>query len=342
LIREIGHAALVHNSQISSIEHVDSFLQLLSPLYVGEPGEKINEDEEFDGELSLVASVISLFSNQDLMEMTFILEKAKDHLVEGGPGRLNYTLVPLVFKALQLSQLAHRMESENWEDVAKSALVFSNKTIKKIAEVENQGLLALKLYLQCAHVAGNCGLGSVAFSFLSRGAYQIFEETLVKDSEKFEAIRHIISTITELNCLSLDDHGKLAKKTMDHVKLLSDNEKLCRGLGVLGNIFISRQTPDGEFNDDKNVQRFINSFSKIAQEMDKLYPETAESLLIELVDYCIFYERKTECVPAKIIGKVVAMIQESFQTNNTPISSARYIHFMNTKSYIEKLGLEID
>eukprot|EP01129_Flabellula_baltica_P010004 TRINITY_DN4176_c0_g1_i2.p1 TRINITY_DN4176_c0_g1~~TRINITY_DN4176_c0_g1_i2.p1 ORF type:complete len:628 (+),score=101.58 TRINITY_DN4176_c0_g1_i2:69-1886(+) len=152
--REIGHSALVNNSLVTSIEHVDSLLQLLSPLYIGESGESMIDDDEFDGELSIVASVISLFSNEDLMTMISILEKAKEHLAQGGNARIKYTLVPLVFKALTLAQTSCTSGTENWEKVAQSSLKFSNETIKSIAEANNQSLLALKLYLQCTLTAG--------------------------------------------------------------------------------------------------------------------------------------------------------------------------------------------
>jgi hypothetical protein len=110
-----------------------------------------------------------------------ILTTARKHFARGGPRRLQYTLPPLVFEALKLVRSLQAQdlpeEGEGSGSVSlKKVFQFLHQTVEALAMIP-AAELSLRLYLQCAEAAGDCGLEPVAYEFFTQ-AFVLYEEEI--------------------------------------------------------------------------------------------------------------------------------------------------------------------
>ena len=90
---------------------------------------------------------------------------------QGGVKRIQYNMVPLVFAALRLVQVVRKKELAD-EPVQ---LQFSSRKIFQFMHEIVTGMapsgypdLSLKLFLQCAMGADQCGFHAIAYEFLTQ------------------------------------------------------------------------------------------------------------------------------------------------------------------------------
>jgi vacuolar protein sorting-associated protein 35 len=111
---EILKAELKVREPLSSVERVDKFLDLVRPLIKDESDTAPLSDDtrfEFESEQNLVSRLVHLVHSDDTDEQYRLLLAARKHFGQGGPTRIAYTLVPLVFSALNLAKRAHDREA---------------------------------------------------------------------------------------------------------------------------------------------------------------------------------------------------------------------------------------
>jgi len=96
-----------------------------------------------------------------------ILQRAKDFYSADHNISPLYTLVPLTFKALNLSQAIHRNREidTNWERKAKVVLKFANTAISVVKNTDP--MIGFNLYLQSTIQAARCGLAEFANGFFN-------------------------------------------------------------------------------------------------------------------------------------------------------------------------------
>jgi hypothetical protein len=114
------------------------------------------------------------------------LTTARKHFVQGGPRRLQYTLPPLIFTALKL---VHSLQAQDLPEEGegsgsvslKKVFQFLHQMVEALAMVP-AAELSLRLYLQCAEAAGDCGLEPVAYEFFTQ-AFVLYEEEVSVSQE---------------------------------------------------------------------------------------------------------------------------------------------------------------
>jgi len=330
---EIAHHALKHDTHIKTVNHVDILLRLLSPLILGNPENPVvNEDEDLDGELSLVASVISLLGSNDMEEMSKILTKAKEHFSAGGSTRIKYTLVPLVFKSLKISQLLYTSGLENWKTISQDIFIFAKETVSFIKE-SHPGI-AFKLMIECSIAAGKSGFGKLSSRFIVM-AYEVFEDKFPKEKEKFEALNLIIGALRTVDIIPEKDYVKILVKTIGHIKNLVNYELNCRLMATACHLYISK-TADGPYENKEDLIKCLKTAVKNAtQYLDEFDKAVKEMILIELLDtYVYFIIKEIDNQMPVLCSVIIKLIKESFEQTKPNFTAPRFIHFTNTIKYI--------
>src|SRR5690554_2819265 len=100
---------------------------------------------------------------------------ARKQFGQGGPKRIRYSLVPLIFRALKLAvrvKSAEESDSE-WANKVKRILKFAHETVTALsdkAEGGNVHEVSLRLFLQCAHAANKCGSAfeTISYEFVTQ------------------------------------------------------------------------------------------------------------------------------------------------------------------------------
>jgi len=330
---EIAHHALQHDTHIKTVNHVEILLKLLSPLIMGNPDNPIvKEDDDLDGELSLVASVISLLGSDDMEEMSKILTKAKEFFILGGKDRIKYTLVPLVFKALKITQILYTTSPENWKLISKDVFIFAKDTVIFIKE--SHPVMSFKLMVECSIAAGKSGFGKLAGHLIAL-AYEVFEEKFPKEKEKYDALNLIVSALKTVESIPEEDYVKLVEKTFTHIKNLVNYELGCRLMAICCNLYIAKTANGPYVNKDdllKNLKLSVKNASDYLDEFDKV---VKESVLIELLDTYIYFIKK-ELGTTQLCSVLIKMIKTSFEQTKPNFTHPRYIHFMNTIKFIKQ------
>jgi len=339
---EIAHHALQHDTHIITVNQVDILLKLMSPLIRGNPDNPIvKEDEDLDGDLSLLASLISLLGSNDMQEMSKILTQAKEHFVAGGKDRIKYTLIPLVFKALRITQILYTSGQENWKLVSKDFFLFVKDTVILIRE--SHPVMAFKLMIECSIAAGKSSFGKLSGHLLVM-AFEVFDDKFPKEKEKYDALNLIIAALRSIETIPQEEYIKLVEKTFGNIKNLVNYELSCRLMAIGCNLWITK-TADGPYENKDELLRYlklaVKNASNYLDEFDKVVKET---VLIELLDYYIYFAR-VEGIDSSITqlsSALIKMIKESFEQTKPNFTQPRYIQFTNNLRYIKQESKSVE
>jgi len=143
-------AVLGAGESLDSVDKVEKLFSMIAPLVKDQQEEQKNVRESADAsskssaeskaedeaEQLLVAKLTHLFKHSDVDTQFKILGAARRHLGQGGLGRVRYTLVPLVFRALDLARKIRAVERTVAAQQAKKAAATKKKTIATKKDVE--------------------------------------------------------------------------------------------------------------------------------------------------------------------------------------------------------------
>ncbi|CAN0267688.1 unnamed protein product, partial [Ectocarpus sp. 12 AP-2014] len=120
---ELLRSVLSKESALSDLDCVDRLLGMIAPILKDPPnGERGDGDAAMQAaqeeERRLVARVVHLMRNEDTDCYFRMLVVARRHLGQGSPSQVQYTLVPLVFRALGLARTIRAAEVADEEQVA--------------------------------------------------------------------------------------------------------------------------------------------------------------------------------------------------------------------------------
>ena len=167
---ELVRAVLATRAPLEDLAKVDKLFEMVVPLLRDDPNAASNaasaeDDEEggaggagsaFEAEQLLVSRLVHLMAHADSDESFGLLLTARKQFGQGGVRRIQYTLVPLVFAALRLSQRVRKLELS----AEPPALKFSSRKMFQfmheiVSAMASSGYpdLSLRLFLQCATAA---------------------------------------------------------------------------------------------------------------------------------------------------------------------------------------------
>ena len=124
-----------------------------------------------------MARLVSLMRNADTDVLFKIYATARKHFGQGGVKRIPYTLVPLVFQSLKLTQTVQAREAEGVELATgpRKVLQFVHEIVTALAA--NCPDISLTLFLQCALAADHCDFEAIAYEFITQ-AFILYEDEM--------------------------------------------------------------------------------------------------------------------------------------------------------------------
>lgn len=235
---------LENETLITTDEHVDSVLGMLSPLIKDQedqPNEAIDPDD-FIEEQGFVGRFVHLLKSDNLDMQYKILQASRKHFGQGGAQRIKHVLPPLVFQAYQLAfqYKAIEAEDEMWDKKCQKIIQYCHSTIGVIAKTELPEL-ALRLYLQGALCIGNIGYSNheaVAYDFMTQ-AFSIYEDEISDSKSQLAAITLIISTFEQMTCFSEENAEPLRTNCALAASKLLKKPDQCRGVVTCASLFWS-------------------------------------------------------------------------------------------------------
>jgi len=284
-----------------------------------------------------------------------ILTTMRSFFGQGGPARMQHTLLPCVYAALALIPKIFRREqmvAEGIEGVTpaqiqiKKVFQFMHKTITAVKEHAPES--GLTLWLQAATAAdevdkmyGSQGhMENICYEFFTQGLLT-FEEDISETQKQFKAIFKIVGCLTRITCLSQENFDNCATKMTQHSARLLKKPLQCRAIAVCSHLFYCHARQDGK-KVLECLQKCLKITDNIAQNDTK-----SVGLWVEMLDkYLYYFEIGTPEVPAKNISGLMDLCKEhiSYAQDGGVDAEAKaaQLHFEKTQNYIQQKIAEGD
>ncbi|CAK9260180.1 unnamed protein product [Sphagnum jensenii] len=303
------------------------------------------DEEDFQEEQNLVARLVHMLVNDDPEQMFQILTTARKHFAQGGPRRLQYTLPPLVFEALKLVRSLQAQdlpeEGEGSGSVSlKKVFQFLHQTVEALAMIP-AAELSLRLYLQCAEAAGDCGLEPVAYEFFTQ-AFVLYEEEISDSKAQVTALQLIIGTLQRTRVFGVENRDTLTHKATGYSAKLLKKPDQCRAVYACSHLF---WVEDGGTTDGERVLLCLKRALRIANAAQQMSSATRGTsgpmtLFVEILNKYLYYFEKGTMIQSTVIQGLLELIVTDMQSESTThdpevdaflASTVRYIQFQKQK-----------
>ncbi|CAM6058139.1 unnamed protein product [Sphagnum tenellum] len=340
---------LSNSTMISAPDKVDALFELLKELIQDSEGQPLSDtvdEEDFQEEQNLVARLVHMLVNDDPEQMFLILTTARKHFVQGGPRRLQYTLPPLIFTALKL---VHSLQAQDLPEEGegsgsvslKKVFQFLHQMVEALAMVP-AAELSLRLYLQCAEAAGDCGLEPVAYEFFTQ-AFVLYEEEVSDSKAQVTALQLIIGTLQRTRVFGVENRDTLTHKATGYSAKLLKKPDQCRAVYICSHLF---WVEDGGTIDGERVLLCLKRALRIAHAAQQMSSATRGTsgpmtLFVEILNkYLYYFEKGNPQVTSSVIQGLLELIVTDMQSEATThdlevdaflASTVRYIQFQKQK-----------
>ncbi|CAK9862592.1 unnamed protein product [Sphagnum jensenii] len=310
--------------------------------------------EHLDYETNKVMAVVdALFEllkeliqdSEGVPSLDAILTTARKHFAQGGPRRLQYTLPPLVFEALKLVRSLQALdlpeEGEGSGSVSlKKVFQFLHQTVEALAMIP-AAELSLRLYLQCAEAAGDCGLEPVAYEFFTQ-AFVLYEEEISDSKAQVTALQLIIGTLQRTRVFGVENRDTLTHKATGYSAKLLKKPDQCRAVYACSHLF---WVEDGGTTDGERVLLCLKRALRIANAAQQMSSATRGTsgpmtLFVEILNKYLYYFEKGTMIQSTVIQGLLELIVTDMQSESTThdpevdaflASTVRYIQFQKQK-----------
>lgn len=292
----------------------------------------------------MVAALIHQLRGADSAQQFAIFVAARKHFGQGGARRIKYTLPAVAFQAFALATRVRGEEDAGAEPgvASKKIFGFALETVKGLASAEPT--LALKLFLQGAQAANNCGEDRIAYEFVSQ-AFELYEEEISDSKVQLELVLQSAGTLYRLHKLDPEDYDTLITSTTKHAARLLKKPDQCRAVYVCSHLFWNdalRQPAEegaeqGElaFHDGKRVLDCLQRSLKIADVC--MQAASSVHLFVEILNrYLFYFEADNDKVTVKYLQGLVDLVKENLATlqdgaDAEPVRA----HFARTLTHVQ-------
>ncbi|CAD5174462.1 vacuolar protein sorting-associated protein 35B [Musa acuminata AAA Group] len=331
-----------NNTCISTADKVDTLFELIKGLVkeTDEAQDDELDEEDFKEEQNSVARLIHMLCTDDAEEMFKIICTVRKHILLGGPKRLAFTVPPLVFSALKLLRHLRNQDGDvNGQEVSvtqKKIFQLLHQTIEALSSVPSPEL-ALRLYLQCAEAANDCGLEPVSYEFLTQ-AFILYEEEMADSKVQVTAIHLIIGTLQRMNVFGIENRDTLTHKATGYSAKLLKKPDQCRAVYACSHLFWVNEQ-DG-VKDGERVLLCLKRALRIANAAQQMNATRGSSghvtLFIEMLNkYLYFLEKGNPQITSSVIHDLIDHIRTEIQSDNTTSDPSDNAFFSSTMRYIE-------
>jgi len=262
---------------------------------------------------------------------------ARKHFREGGPRRIKYTLVPIIFGCFRLSHRLIQEGKESGEDSAgKVKKVFKIVYDEINVLVKEYPTLSFNLYLQASLAVDKCGdsMETIAYDFLTQ-AFSIYEEQISDSQAQFNCLVLITGTLKQLTTFTVENYDNLVTKTALHSSKLLKKPDQCRAVCGCSHLFF-RDKP--EYLNEKRVLECLQKSLKIA---DSCVDSAMNvHLFVEILNqYIYFFENKCSTVTVDYLSGLIALINTKLtnldSTSDSTLVTEVNATFKNIQQFLE-------
>lgn len=250
---EVARSLLRNQTKITTSDHLDSVLQILSVLvkegvqapagYQGGPVRRpAAETEETVEEQGWLARIVHLVKGSDNVTQFKLLQQAKNAFAEGGD-RTKYTTPALLTQSLKLARSFKRREHLSNDDYAtqSSALYkFMHTMISSLyTRVSASGVpdLCLRLFVSCGQVASQCENEDIAYEYFAQ-TFTIYEESVSDSRAQFQAICIISGALAGCSDkFGQENYDTLITKAALHGSKLLKKPDQCRAVYLASHLW---------------------------------------------------------------------------------------------------------
>lgn len=337
-------AVVKAKSKLDTIEKVDTLFRFVTPLIKDENKESeapIPEGQrfEFDQEQHLMAQLFHLIQHEDTDTHFKLYAASRKHFGQGGIHRIEYTLPPLVFGSLNLVKRVHAREvAQDAEMTVKTKGVFGFVHHTILVLSPHYPDLALRLFLQAALMANDCGYEMICYEFVAQ-AFIAYEDEIHDSKAQFLAINYLVGCLQKLTVFGQDNYDTLVSKATQHCAKLLKKPDQCRAVCACSHLFWSGDDAKPGHRDEKRVLACLQRSLKIANACmgHQVY------LFVEILNkYLYFFDKRCPSITTKYLRGLMALIDEhcpNLDTSET--SKIAKAHYWNTLNHI-KLKTSLD
>lgn len=339
---------------ITDVSQAEQLFAVITPLLKDREGAKSDEiketvDEAFKQEQLLVAKVVHLMANDDTDTLLRIYVTARSQFTNGGVQRIQFTLVPLVFAALALASRVVARERAAAAEQDTPPQYSARKVFQFVIEIvtamaTSHPEISLKLFLQAAQAADQCGFHAIAYEFVKEGLL-IYECEITESKTQVRALTMIIGSLLNCRQFPTEDYEALITKTAQYANKLINKPDQCRMIALVSHLFWPRDPPglrdettDGEaptlrYSDPDRVLECMQRSLKVASVCNN-------NIFVEILDrYLYYFENDNPAIQVRYLSGLIALINEQMGSDGTggasgQSSAAVEAHYRNTLDYI--------
>jgi len=323
-----------HGTQLNTVEQVDALFSFIGPLVKDQADQPDEEDidmEDFEEEQNLVASLVHYMSNDDTDLLFKMYSTARKHFGTGGARRIKRTLVPLVFRSLQLASRIRALEEKGSEPSYGSQPLLGKFCLETVTALgSNDPNMALRLFLQCAQQANNCGYETITYEFFTQ-AFILYEDEISDSKMQMDLIGVFVGVLGSMTNLTEENYDPLITKTTQYAAKLLKKPDQCRAIYRCSHLFWNTEA---RYTDAKRVLDCLQRSLKIADVC--MQASMHVNLFVEILNqYLYYFDHNNDKVTIKYLQGLINLINENID-NMDPGDDADSVqaHYANTKAYM--------
>jgi len=358
---EVARSLLRSETGITSVEHLDSVMQILSVLikeslqssgYAGGPTRRgtVETDETIE-EQGWLARIAHLIRGPDNTTQFQLLQKARTAFAEGNE-RIKFTTPALITQALRLARSLKRREhlsSDDYKTQSSALYKFIHTTISSLyTRVSASGVpdLVLRLFISAGQVTSQCENEDVAYEFFAQ-AFTVYEESISDSRSQFQAICIIAGALSGCSeKFGRENYDTLITKAALHGSKLLKKPDQCRAVYLASHLWWAvekEEKPEGGKEPYRDGKRVLECLQRALRVADACM-DTAVSveLFVEILNrYVYFFDQENESVTTKYLNGLIELVHSNLNTSeNTSALESPKKHFQRTLEYISSRGYE--
>jgi len=256
---------------------------------------------------------------------------ARKHFGRGGTQRIESTLPPLVFGALQLVNRVKTREDKKEEVQIKTKKVFGfvHETISVLSPHYPE--LALRLFLQAAACADSVGFEAIAYEFVTQ-AFLVYEDEVSDSKAQFASVSYITACLQNFKNFTQESYDTVATKATQHSMKVMVKTDQCRAVYNCAHLFWPSEEAGTTHRDEKRVLSCLQRSLKIANAC----MGHQVHLFVEILNkYLYFFDRGCPSITVKYLKGLIALIEEHIPNlDSSDTARLAKTHYVSTLAHI--------
>ncbi|TYZ59714.1 hypothetical protein PybrP1_011119 [[Pythium] brassicae (nom. inval.)] len=310
----VARALLARHEPIAAVAQMEFVVDVLAPLVRDDPDAPLlcvepapgPERDAVEAEQAQLAKVLHLVRCADLDAQFGAFAVARRAFGQGGVFRIRFTLLPLIFRSLELARALETTATAQTRP--REVLQFVHEMVTALAsKLEQMSVACVNLFLQCALAADRCAFEAVAYEFLTQ-AFIVYEDQISRSREQWKALELMVAALRATRGLSSANYEVVATKTTQHAaKLLKKHEQAAMVLNC-AHLFWHPNLQDG-----KRVLECLQRSLRIADACTGSSASQVPLFLEILEAYLYFFEAKTPEVMQHYLNGLLALVKDHLE-----------------------------